>query len=355
MNMKILFKSLIFIVGLMIILHRIGMILTLKEYPVGANVNILISPYVLCDKLDGFYNSQNNVYDVVFIGSSNIHCNINPNVIWNEFGIPSYDFSCDQQELGTTYYYLQQVFETQSPKYIVIDTLLSGDSFSIDTTPAHFAFDHMKNDTIRVKAIWNRAMDNCLEIYFPLIAYHERWREIGINDITYAPSKCHNILNGAFIYMLKNPQLPVSIPTSISTDMPTSATERWLNLICEECKKNHCEVIFIKTPLAYYDKNLYSYFESVNNYCKTHNVTYLSMDLLFEGAQLDYSNDYADRMHLNWQGQYKLSKYLGEYLQGLQNIDDRRGDSRYSFFDDDYQEMMYYVDNFDELYNEVKK
>ena len=120
MTKKLLIKLIVFFMGLALIYTRLTTIFTLKEYSAGANVNILINPYLLCEKQDGFYSLDNNTLDVVFIGSSNIHCNVNPNVIWHEYGITSYDYSCDQQELGTSYYYLQQVFETQSPKVVFL-------------------------------------------------------------------------------------------------------------------------------------------------------------------------------------------------------------------------------------------
>ena len=146
-------KLFLFIFGLVLVLGRIQEIVLLKTSPAGANVNVLINKNILCEKQDGFYALDDNTLDVVFIGSSNIHCNINPNIIWHNYGITSYNYSCDQQELGTTVYYLKQVFETQSPKVVVIDVMGNGDTEEIETLRAHFAFDFMKNDTYKIQAI----------------------------------------------------------------------------------------------------------------------------------------------------------------------------------------------------------
>ena len=77
----------------------------------------------------GFYSEKKNSMDVVFVGSSQIFCDFNPNVIWKELGITSYDFSAHRQDPGPSYYYLKQMFETQSPKVVVIDLYLFGDDY----------------------------------------------------------------------------------------------------------------------------------------------------------------------------------------------------------------------------------
>ena len=37
-------------------------------------------------KIDGFYNSPENEYDVMFFGASHAYCSFNPLVIWKETG-----------------------------------------------------------------------------------------------------------------------------------------------------------------------------------------------------------------------------------------------------------------------------
>lgn len=349
MTKKIFIKMLIFSVGLLLIISRLTSIFTLKEYAVGPNVNFLISPNILCEKQDGFYSLDDNILDVVFIGSSNIHCNVNPNVIWNEYGILSYDYSCDQQELGTTYYYLQQVFKTQAPKVIVIDVMGNGDTDEISTLQAHFAFDHMKKDIFRIKAIWNRTVDARLEMYLPIITYHERWKEISQNDYEYKPNE-HNLLNGAFIYMLQNEQETPQIPNEIPEMELSERTIYWLDAIQRLCEEHSCKCVFIKTPYAFYEDSWFSYFNAIEAYCEEKDVPFLYMNNMIEEIGIDFSTDYTDTMHMNWNGQQKLSKFLGNYLVSNYGLESKKDLEQYSQWNDDYNTMLDYVNNFWNLY-----
>ena len=68
--------------GLVIIFNLLTMIFVQKTYPMNADVNSILGPYVLAEKQNGFYNLEENTLDVLFIGSSHVHCNINHNVLY---------------------------------------------------------------------------------------------------------------------------------------------------------------------------------------------------------------------------------------------------------------------------------
>lgn len=345
MTKKVLFKLILFCGGLFFIICRLTVILTLKEYKAGPNVNVLLNRNMLCEKQDGFYSLEENCLDVVFLGSSNIHCNVNPNVIWNDYGITSYNYSCDQQELGTTYYYLQQVFETQSPKVVVIDIMSDGSEDIIGTNQAHWAFDHMKNDRYRIEAIWKRTREARMELYFPIIAYHGRWKELTENDYKYKSNQ-HNILNGSFIYMIDGKMEHPNIPDSIPKTKLHPKTIFWLDSLIELCEKNDCECVFIKTPYTIYVEEWFAYYDAVEEYCQSKDVTFLNFNKRVDDVGLDFTTDYADWGHMNWNGQKKFSDYLGEYLTNNYDLENKHGNPKYIQWDEDYKSMMEYVDDF---------
>lgn len=350
MTKKLILKLLLFSLGLLQIIYYLTVLFSLKDYPLPPNVNELISPYILAEKQDGFYSKRNNSLDVVFIGSSNIHCDINPNVIWDRFGITSYDFSCDQQELGTTYYYLKQVFESQSPKVVFIDIFNGGENDELETLQAHFAFDHMKNDKIKLEAIWNRTKKDRLEIFFPLITYHERWKELTPADFRYRPNQ-HNILNGSLINIVPWGQDAPEIPENIPQRFLHKNTIHWIKAIRQICEENNCECIFIKTPLAFYHEPYFSYYDAFESYCDENNIPFLNFNNMIEEVGLVFADDYTDNVHMNWDGQVKFSSFLGKYIQENFQIENKKGRPEYAQWDEDYKSMMYYIENFWELYN----
>lgn len=328
------------------------MVFNLKTYDLIPCVNALIDPNILCDKQNGFYSLEKNSLDVVFIGSSAIHGNINPNLIWNEYGITSYDFSSDKQELGTTYYYLQQMFETQSPKVVVIDIYLDGSEKSIAAEQAHFSFDHMKNDIYKAQAIWTRSQDNLMEMYFPIIAYHDRWSELNKSDFEYRPNQ-PSLLKGSFIFMERYDTEGPEIPDEIPVQQLSERTLHWLDSIRLLCEKNNTPLVFIKTPFTFYNDH-YQYYAAVEEYSQEYGIPFLFLNKMIDEVGIDFKTDFGDIVHLNWLGQVKFSSYLGKYLQENYHIENKKGLPEYAQWDEDFREMMYYVSNFWELYPKLE-
>ena len=357
MSKRTAFETIIFFLGFLLILFIVTTLFIPKE-DVSSDpppiVNLLISPYLISEKLDGFYSEEPHSLDVVFLGSSNVNCDINPNVIWDRFGITSYNFTSEQQELGTSYYYLKQMFETQSPKVVFIDVFKSGSERSIENVQAHFAFDYMKHDLNRAEAIWNRTTKDRLEMFLPVIRYHERWKSLNRNDFLYRPGQ-HNRLKGAVIYMSARQTEPVTLPESIPQKTLPERTVFWLDSIRQLCRENDCACVFIKTPLAFYDEEMFTDYAAIEAYCRENDVPFLFMNRMTEEIGIDFSTDYADQLHFNWNGQKKLSIYLGNYLRENYRLPDKRGMEGYAQWDEDHRVMMDYIDNFDSLYAKAQE
>ena len=80
--------------------------------------------------------------------------------------------------------------------------------------------------------------------------------------------------------------------------------------------------------------------------------SFIDMNNCTEEIGIDYATDFVDEMHMNWIGQQKLSNYIGNLISGNYEFEDKRNDSEYSQWNDDFDTMMYYINNFDVLYGE---
>ena len=81
------------------------MIKFFKKSIVFALIFLIITPFLgrflLSNEnriLDGFYYEKENSLDVLFFGSSHMYTGVNPNVIWKNTGITSYNLG--QPEYG---------------------------------------------------------------------------------------------------------------------------------------------------------------------------------------------------------------------------------------------------------------
>lgn len=367
MKLKAFFKLILFTAGFLLINNRLTEIFAIKQFPpIIANVNSLADQQWLGTMRGGFYSEKKNSIDVVFVGSSQIFCDINPNVLWNEYGITSYDFSAHRQDPGTSYYYLKQMFETQSPKLVVIDLYSNGEINldDSDLASAHYNFDHMKKDIYRTEAIWNRTKTHRLETFFPIMMYNQRWKELGKDELFFKPVK-HDFLKGAFLYMAENQWEGSYRDMPEDSELPgytlPEQTVHWLNAILDLCKKHNCEVLFIKTPVCIFgydyasqmtDLVFYSYIRELERYCEKNGISFLNMIRLVDEIGLDYRTDFVDSIHLNWYGMEKFSVYLGKYLQETYGLENHKDDPGMEQWDEDYAQMRYYTDNFSELYQD---
>ena len=71
--------------------------------------------------MEVFYEQEPGSIDVMFYGSSHTYSDINPAVLWEEAGIPSYDLAGSLQPLWNTYYYMKESLKYQRPKVMVVE------------------------------------------------------------------------------------------------------------------------------------------------------------------------------------------------------------------------------------------
>ena len=75
-------------------------------------------------------------------------------------------------------------------------------------------------------------------------------------------------------------------------------------------------------------------------------VDFVNFNPRWEEMGLDFSVDYMDTCHMNYQGSEKFTRYLAEYLKARYALPDHRGDDTYQSYDD----MARYYDRF--VYND---
>lgn len=95
--------------------------------------------------IEGLYKHEENSYDVVLLGSSHMNGSINPNILWNEHGITSFNYGTGGQPIDVTYYLLKEILKKQDNPIVVIDLYYLGltDEFGKDEY-IRYVLDNMK-------------------------------------------------------------------------------------------------------------------------------------------------------------------------------------------------------------------
>lgn len=293
--------------------------------------------------LNNFYLVEENSIDVMFFGSSHIFEDVNTGVLWDEFGIASYDLCGSIQPLWNTYYYMKEALKTQKPKLMVLDcycatlTVDFTDSSRIIKNNYGLKLSLDKINSIKVSSPKSEYNNYMLE--YP--TYHSRydsdisytdfiqgawdvnckyWKGHGINTLTTEFSKCEGIDN------IKD------------TEQLTYKAETYLRKIIELSKENNIPLVMIVTPYPLNPTNnehirQLRIYNRVSEIAAEYEIPFINYNYMYDEIGLDFSRDFADTDHLNYNGNPKFTKYLGKWIKENYEIPDRRGNNNYSDYD----------------------
>ncbi len=342
-----------------LILILLDAVFVLKHYGKTSDLNSLNSlaaPYDLREKADGFYEKKRDSLDLVFFGSSFCHTNINPNILWNEYGIVGYDFSADQQHIGLTRYYIEEMFKRQKPRLIVVEASVTQDEKYGSNVQLHFSLDPMRSGLQKTKAILANAKPlEVFEMFLPLVKYHSRWNDDLKIDLDYFFAPRHNLFNGNISLMgIKSFENISGQVRRIdeSYKLPKRTIDSFL-AIRKICQKNNCKVLFIFTPLAEPSAFDSSRKASVS-FFEQNDFDFYDFNEHYDDIGTDFSTDYHDSVHMTYWGNIRFSKYLGKVIKERYDIPDRRGDKKYEQYDTDCKKMFELKKEFDLEYKKQK-
>lgn len=281
----------------------------------------------------GFYEMEKNSIDVLFFGSSHSAAAFIPQEIYNQYGIRSYNLSCEQQNMITSYYWLKEALRFQNPKVVVLDCLMLFDYKTqepLNSVEActRKAFDYMKWSLVKIEAVHTigKEDENQSEIsyYMPNIRYHSRWTGLTANDFKknnehyelkgFAPQfhcsgeeEDHFFLKGSTGEMEKTNDL----------------MEKYFDKFVQLCKDNQMELLFVKTP--YHDETIQKY-NTIEAYAAEHGLCFIDMNeqAVYKETGLAAGEDMGDSAHSNIWGAKKMSAYIGNILSQGYHIESRQ-------------------------------
>lgn len=300
-------------------------------------------------RMNAFYQLPDNQIDVVFMGASHVDYAIMPYSIWEQSGIPSFNYAQPAQNMWVTWHYLNELLKTQKPKVIFLETrylYVFNHEKKQQDDHSFFSIDAMKWSETRWKASLDAYTRKKLVPYtlFPISNYHLIWMKY------IETSK--RILSGNYVQPKKilSPQYTMgyqyrsevfkyqpSVELSYSTlSSPHGSIEYisgdnllYFNLFVEKCKKENIQIVLFKVPYPGAENDLMEVKTEIGIelIAKENNLPYLNMGLKAKELGIDWNTDLFDIDHLNVLGAEKFTKYITEYLlnhhDSLQLIDKR--------------------------------
>ena len=289
---------------------------------------------------DGFYALEKDSLDVAFVGSSQIFSNINPLLIWKEYGISSYDMTSSAQRAWISKYYIQEILKYQSPKVIVLDMMKFYDATPNDEDRNRKALDYMRMSKEKMEAI-RESIRGCpdetmISYIFPIIRYHKRWADLTSDDFGYFFKTKGFYMHGYDPrYGVEEQPLDRFLPHENQEERLPERNRKIMENIIAVCKEKNVDLVLIRTPQKDWTWEQHCEIEVL---AQTFDLTFIDYNLLLDEIKLE-SRDYNDINHLNANGADKVSAHIGRYLKENYSFD-RHNNSK--SWDMDYKKYLEY-------------
>lgn len=260
----------------------------------------------------GFLAEPENSLDALFLGDSEVYCCVIPLTIWEEQGITSYVCGSSDQKLYQAEDYLRRALETQSPKVVFLETnILYRDHSAIDVLPHR------------------------VEELFPLIRYHDRWKDLHISDFTDPIRFTSLSQDKGYVYkteILAADDSDYMTPSDGLARIPGKNVRR-MEKILDACQAHGAELILFSSPSTINWSSVRH--NAVAQLAQDLDIAYIDMNLMQEQIPIDWQTDTLDRGdHMNYTGAQKVSAYLGSYLAERELFTDKRSDPAFSQWND---------------------
>lgn len=262
----------------------------------------------------GFLAEPENTIDVLFLGDSELYCCVIPLIIWEEQGITSYTCGTSDQKPYQTESFLYRAFESQSPEIVLLETnVLYRDYSTTDSIPHFF------------------------EEIFPLLRYHDRWKNLTLEDFTSSVSFTYIERDKGYIYSDKvipaDNTATYMLPSQDVAAMPSKSV-RHLERMAAFCREQGAQLILFSSPSTQnWDSMRHN---GTARVAERLGLTYIDMNLLPQEVPIDWQLDTQDTGdHMNYDGAEKVTKYLSAYLGNLGIFRDKRTDPAFEAWNRD--------------------
>ena len=266
-----------------------------------------------------FSELRRDSVDTIFIGTSHQYCSIDPDILYDEYGINCFSLATSGQTLPMTYYATMEAIQYQHPKRIIFEVCYMGNGLIvIDNEMSHYFFDGMPLCEAKKLAIEELvAKEDQIYFYLPFGLYHTRWKELSKVDFTNEETSKRGAYHSDVV--VPNTDIPLVHPLE-TEDIPDRMVE-YLDKIVELCKENDIELILYVAPFnglyegEFFDesvKNSQRIFNSVGEYATSIGLEWHNLFYELDEIGFDNETDWMDRQHLNRNGQAKLTRYMAE-------------------------------------------
>ncbi len=295
--------------------------------------------YVLVPKYDygicsitNLYQQEEDAVDVLVLGTSLAYAGINTNVLWEEYGIASYNLCGAEQSYWISYYYLEEALKTQTPRLILLDAKAS--TYPRDYSSRGRTFlgtTGIADLSTRLKAIRASVKEeDYLSFVLGFPQLHSYYSQMTWDNFAYPPDNAgrgadwKGYIEATVTEEHSRPSL-VWVETKVDLQV---RQEEYLRKIMALAQRENIPLMIVGIPNPDY-ANDHMYYNTVWGIAEEYGVSYVNYNDPSIRFGLTYSSCFADWQHLNVKGSVIFSRKLGADLKDMFDLPDRRGEEKY--------------------------
>lgn len=275
---------------------------------------------IMMNKQEMFCSSTLKQYEkdsieVLFLGSSQMIYAAQPMLLWEQYGITSYNMATSATTIPGNYWSAKIAFETQTPKIVMLDcTFAYMETKTFNELPRiHSAIDAFWPSPATYEAINDlvEEPDKRFEFYWTPYIYHTRWKELTEEDFVEVSD--HGA-GGANLrnYVSNLDGIMRQYPKEERQDVPP-VNLKYIEKLMALCEENDSRLILtvLPIPICVEYQPVYN---TLQGWAEERGIPFLNGydDPAF--WQLDYGTDFVDMAHMNIHGVKKSNAYIGDYL-----------------------------------------
>lgn len=286
-------------------------------------------------KVEGFYAEEKNSLDFVFIGSSQMFTSVVPAVLWEEYGITSYDFGANEQPMYLSYYYIKEALKYQAPKAIVLEVSYCNTEEYTHEGVFHINLDDLKMGPVKLEAIFDLIPSGERFPYiFELAKYHDTWTTLDEDSLKYITSDKHNPYKGytpSTEGFADGGEFDEDIALVTEKAELADLSVEYMEKIISLCEEEGVDLVFLKTPNDHIQNQ--TEYNAVADIAAEHDIPYL-----------DLNKEMAGQLHNHVFHAETITKRIGEWLTSLYKVEDKRNSPEYAQWNEDAQYYYRYKD-----------
>lgn len=295
------------------------------------------------DQARYLYLQPREKIDVLFLGSSHVHCNVNTQILWDEYGIASYLCTGAEQPLWNSYHYLVDALKTQKPKLVVLDMYCPSRYYDdyqmgwIDENLGGMRFSKNKYEAVMASADVDQ-----MEYLFDFLKYHTRYDKLEAADFkNFFWNRTQQRRWKGYTQLQNHTELTEPDLSHVTQlQKMTEKSQEYFDKIVALTREKGIALALVSAPYLPEEEDQMVYNE-IARQAKEQGLLFLNYNAaeIYREMEFDFSTDFADHTHLNEGGSRKYTQHLGNWLKENYQIPDRRGKRGYESWEDQFITM----------------